>query len=82
MGASQPRSQNHNLPSYYTKGTRSKNGTVDGMQDDESELAILPDEEYVEDSRGKIIRTTKVVIKTESQEEFGSDGQKFPHHAM
>ncbi|KAF2280984.1 uncharacterized protein EI97DRAFT_17226 [Westerdykella ornata] len=64
MGATHTRSRTHELPQYYNKSRTKQVG--EDAEDDESERAILPTEEYIEDGRGKIIRTTKVVITNEA----------------
>ena len=72
----QSRTQELALPSYYS--SKSKKGDNEIHGDAESAKAILPDEEYVEDANGRIIRTTKVTITnhpSDSTGEFGSDGQ-------
>jgi hypothetical protein len=76
MGASQPQSHNNALQSYYARN-KSK-PTSHSVEDDESELAILPDAEYLENSHGKIVRTTKVVVTNESTEADRQRRQDIP----
>lgn len=76
IGATQPLSNNNALNSYYTRN-KSK-PTRNSMEDDESELAILRDAEYVENGQGKIVRTTKVVVTNESCESRCARGKETP----
>jgi hypothetical protein len=66
LGATQSLSNNDALNSHYTRNKSKPTRT--SMEDDESEVAILPDAEYVENSQGRIVRTTKVVVTNESCE--------------
>ncbi|KAF2792666.1 hypothetical protein K505DRAFT_246244 [Melanomma pulvis-pyrius CBS 109.77] len=76
IGGSQPPSRNFALPSYYSN--KSIHGNTDVHGDAESSTAILPEDEYIEDANGRIIKTTKVTVvrsPSDSTAEFGSDGQ-------
>lgn len=76
IGASGQRSEAHALPTYFSSNkTKTRNAMDDGLADDDSDLRILPDEELVEDSHGRIVKTTKVEITTNDSTEFGTNGQ-------
>lgn len=76
IGATETPSQNYVLPTIYTN--RSKKTT-----DSESATAILPEEEYVEDASGRIVKITNVTVSHDhkNSKEFGGDGQITRIHA-